>query len=683
MGRIRTVLVANRGEIARRILRTCHDLGLSTVAVYSEADRSLPHVAEADRAVCIGPPPAMASYLSIDAILSAAQRTGAEAVHPGYGFLAENPAFAAAVEEAGLVWIGPPPGAIRAIGDKAAARALAERLGVPTIPGYNGEDPSDAAFQAAAARIGYPVLVKTAAGGGGRGMRRVERPEDLLTAIASARREAESSFGNGALLLERYLVRPRHVEVQVLCDRHGGAVHLFERECSIQRRHQKIVEEAPSPAVDAERRAWLGEAAVRLARAVGYVGAGTVEFLLDETGSFFFLEMNTRLQVEHPVTELITGLDLVWLQIAVAEGERLPFGQEHLRLNGHAIEARLYAEDPVRDYVPTSGTLLRLALPQGEGIRVDAGYEAGNEVGVHYDAMLAKILAWGPTRTMATERLRRALGRAWVPGVATNLPLLREIFAHSGWAEGDLDTHFLERHGMPSPPPLNLRRGALAATALAWWLRREAGVWPRDVPPGWRLEGPSTSRDRWQSAGEEVEVSWRAVGADRLAVTVRDGQGEPESHELCILGRKGDELRLEIDGIHHPCRVACRTSQGAPRVGPLEDGDVVYLHLGDGESVVSLVPRHPAPLGVREEPGTCTAPMPGKVVRVNVAVGDSVRKGQALVTLEAMKMEHVVTAPQNGVVTAVTVVEGEQVAQGKVLVRIGEERGETSPADAT
>jgi acetyl-CoA carboxylase biotin carboxylase subunit len=673
MGRIRTVLVANRGEIARRILRTCRDLGLSTVAVYSEADRGLPHVREADRAVCIGPPPATSSYLSTEALLAAARKAGADAVHPGYGFLSENAAFAAAVEEAGLCWIGPPPGAIRAMGDKAAARALAERLGVPTIPGYNGEDPSDAAFQAAAERIGYPVLVKAAGGGGGRGMRRVERAEDLLDAVASARREAESAFGNGALLLERYLGRPRHVEVQVLCDRHGGAVYLFERECSIQRRHQKIVEEAPSLAVDEQGRARLGEAAVTLAQAVGYVGAGTVEFLLDETGAFYFLEMNTRLQVEHPVTELVTGLDLVWLQIVVAEGERIPFGQDDLRFSGHAIEARLYAEDPVRDYLPSSGTLFRFELPAGEGIRVDAGYEPGSEVGSYYDAMLAKILAWGPTRALATQRLRRALGRAWVPGVATNLPLLREIFAHPGWEQGDLDTHFLGRHGMPTPPPLNVRRGALAATVLGWWLRRQAGTWPGEVPPGWRLEGPATSKDRWHSAGEEVEVSWRTQAVDRLTVTVAGGGAEPESHEVRFIGREGDELRLEIDGIHHCWRAASRTLQGSPRRGPLEDGDVVYVHLGDGESVVSLVPRHPAPLGVVEEPGTCTAPMPGKVVRVAVAVGDHVRKGQALVALEAMKMEHVVTAPQDGVVTAVTVAEGDQVDQGKVLVRIGEE----------
>jgi 3-methylcrotonyl-CoA carboxylase alpha subunit len=663
MKRIRTLLVANRGEIARRILRTCRALGIRTVAVYSEADRELPHAREADCAVCLGPAPAAESYLSSEALLAAAKHAGADAIHPGYGFLSENAAFAQAVQAAGLVWVGPPPEAIRAMGDKARARALAAKLGVPTVPGYNGEVQRDEAFEAAADRLGYPVLVKAAGGGGGRGMRRVDRPGDLRGALAGARREAQAAFGNDTLLLERYLARPRHIEIQVLGDAQGRVVHLFERECSIQRRHQKIIEEAPSPAVTPELRGRLGDAAVRVAKAVGYQSAGTVEFLLDEEGRYHFLEMNTRLQVEHPVTERVTGTDLVALQIAIAEGAPLALGEA--RLSGHAIEARLYAEDPARDYLPSSGPMLRFDLPSGEGLRVDSGYERGDEVGVHYDPMLAKIVAWGADRPEATRRLRRALELAWVPGVATNLPLLRDVLATEGWESGDLDTHFLERHGLPRSPPLNIARGALAAAALAWQLRRESAPWPREVTPGWRVEGPTPSTDRWHSAAEEARTSWRALGGDAVEVTVSDAV-----HRVRVLGRQGDVLRAEVDGVRETWRWARRPARGARPHETLEDGDVVYVHLGDAEAVLELVPRHPPPLAAADEPGTCAAPMPGKVAKLHVRTGEPVRRGQALLVLEAMKMEHTLTAPEDGTVAAVCVTEGDTVEQGAVLVRL-------------
>jgi acetyl-CoA carboxylase biotin carboxylase subunit len=664
MGRIQTLLIANRGEIARRIIQTCHELGVSTVAVYSDADIDMPYVREADRALCIGPPPAGESYLNVEALLQACKTSGADALHPGYGFLAENAAFAQAVIDAGITWVGPPPSAIDKMGDKSTARTLVAAHDVPTVPGYDGED-SDAALLKAAESIGYPLLVKAAAGGGGRGMRRVEKKEDLPTAIEGARREAEGAFGDPKLLLERYLAQPRHIEVQIMTDAHGNGMYLFERECSIQRRHQKIIEEAPSPGVGEELRDRMGQAALRVAQSVDYVGAGTVEFLMDESGSFYFLEMNTRLQVEHPVTELITGLDLVAMQLEVAEGHPLPVEQEELYIDGHAIEARIYAEDPNRDYLPSSGEIVRFDLPEGDGVRVDSGFAGGGAVSTFYDSMLAKLITWGPDRSIATRRMSRALEKAWVPGLATNLPLLRETFRHAAWGEGALHTHFLDQHQLPTTPPLNLERGAIAATLYDWLERRKTANFSSDIRLGWRVEGPAYTRDSWRSLDQEVTIAWRSIADDTLEVLVDDGAPK----KLRYLGSEGDELRLELDGVCHRWRVAHRAVV-ADRHQTVEDNDVVYVHLGDGESVVSLVPRFPSTTAENTDKGSCIAPTPGTVVKVHVAVGDTVEQGQSMVTMEAMKMEHVITAPGPGTVDHIAAAEGDSVDEGMVLVHL-------------
>lgn len=666
---IRTVLVANRAEIAHRVIRTCRDLGIGTVAVYSDADRELPYVAAADVAVHLGPAPAHSSYLDFERILGAARRTGADAIHPGYGFLSENAAFARAVAEAGLVWIGPPPEAIEAMGDKARARRLAETHGVPIVDGYDSsQDPYN--LEQAAEAIGFPVLVKAVAGGGGRGMRRVDDATELADALNSARREAEAAFGDGTLILERYIERPRHIEVQVFGDTHGTVLHLGERECSIQRRHQKVVEEAPSPAVGPELRSQLGAAAVKVARAAGYVGAGTVEFLLAPDGSFFFLEMNTRLQVEHPVTEEVTGLDLVALQISVAEGRPLPLTQDEVRLEGSSIEVRVYAEDPLRDYLPGTGPVRRMELGAGPGLRVDAGYAAGTAVGPHYDSLLAKVIASGPDRATASRRLRRAIQRAWVPGVTTNLPLLREILAHPAWDAGDLDTGFLGRHGLPTPPPLNLDLGAIAATCLGAALRARTG--PGHTPPGWRLYGSAEQEDTWRCGAEEARVVWTHQRDGALALAVHRGE-EATHHTARVLDLDGDALTLELDGVRATWRIAHLPAADRPSgPGPdaVEDGDTLYVHTGQAEAFVQLAPRFPPPAAAEAEPGTCAAPTPGTVVGVHVAVGDRVEAGQRLVTLEAMKMEHAVTASEPGVVTELRVEPGEAVDEGMLLARI-------------
>ncbi|HJS85487.1 MAG TPA: acetyl-CoA carboxylase biotin carboxylase subunit, partial [Acetobacteraceae bacterium] len=453
---IRTLLIANRGEIAVRVARTARRMGIETVAVFSEADAGAMHVQAADRAVLIGPAPARESYLAIDRIIEAARRTGADAVHPGYGFLSENPAFAEACAEAGLIFVGPPAEAMRAMGSKSSAKALMRQAGVPVLPGYDGEAQEPGFLADQAARVGFPVVIKAVSGGGGRGMRVVERAGDFGTALASARQEAASAFGDDRVLIERYLARPRHIEVQVFADTHGNAVHLFERDCSAQRRHQKVIEEAPAPGLDPVRREAMGAAAVACARAVGYVGAGTVEFVADADG-FYFLEMNTRLQVEHPVTEMVTGFDLVEWQLRVAAGETLPASGDAIRLRGHAIEARLYAEDPARDFAPSVGRIVALRLPQGEGVRVDAGVRAGDAVSVHYDAMIAKVICHGATREEALARLRRALAETEIAGVASNLDLLARIAAHPAFAAGGIDTGFIGREAAsllaPQRPP--------------------------------------------------------------------------------------------------------------------------------------------------------------------------------------------------------------------------------------
>jgi acetyl/propionyl-CoA carboxylase alpha subunit len=606
----------------------------------------------------------------MDAILAAAERAGADALHPGYGFLSENATFAQRVLDAGLIWIGPTPAAIAAMGDKAAARRLALENGVPVIEGYDESGATDKDLIAAAQSIGFPVLIKASAGGGGRGMRVVSRLEEMGEALRSARREAESAFGNGALLLERYLANPRHIEVQLLGDTHGNICHLFERECSIQRRHQKIVEEAPSPGVGPELRQQLGEAAIRIARAANYVGAGTAEFLVNAAGGFFFLEMNTRLQVEHPVTELITGLDLVELQLRVAMGEVLPFKQEDLAICGHAIEARLYAEDPNRDYMAGVGTLQRFELPVGPGLRVDAGYEAGDEVGIHYDPMIAKLISSGPDRSTATRRMRRALGQSWVPGIVTNLPLLREIFAHSMWENGELTTGFLAAAGLPNKPPANPEIGVLGGIAYMTQAIARSGGFPGEVGLGWRVEGPMPQRDTWLCAGEQWSAAWRVDPSGGLKVSLRCGEdAEPAEVSLRVHERSGDAYDIERDGLRETWRIL----KVGGATDTLEDGDTVYVHTGESESFVSLGPRFPRPSEHKAEPGSCTAPTPGTVVAIHVEKGQQVERGTLLVTLEAMKMEHRVSAPEAGVVETIRVGVGDTVDDGALLVQLSVE----------
>jgi 3-methylcrotonyl-CoA carboxylase alpha subunit len=487
----RKVLVANRGEIAVRVARTCRVLGIPTVAVFSEADRAARHVREADEAVAIGPAEAASSYLSIDRILEAARATGADALHPGYGFLSQNGDFADAVRDEGLVFVGPPGDVHRRMGDRKAARRLMAAAGVPVLPGYDGDDQGDATLLAEARRIGWPVMLKPSRGGGGKGMRVVREEASFASALAASRREAKGAFGDETIVLERFVERPRHVEVQVLADGHGGVIHLGERECSIQRRHQKVVEETPSPALAPGPRQALCAAGLAAARAAGYVNAGTVEFLLSPDGRFSFLEMNTRLQVEHPVTEAVTGLDLVRLQLEVAAGRPLPLAQEDVAPRGHALECRLYAEDPWNDDLPSPGRVLHLALPEGPGIRVDSGLDAGSEVSVHYDPLLSKVVTWGRTREESVERMRDALRRTVVLGVATNLARLRAIVEHPAFAAGELHTGFIDEHlaeltPAPCPPPL-----AIAAAAAALGRRGDGGRRAaKAVPDPWASLGP-------------------------------------------------------------------------------------------------------------------------------------------------------------------------------------------------
>jgi len=661
---IRRLLIANRGEIARRVQRTCRDLGITAIAVYSEADAELPFVAEADMAVCIGPADAASSYLNVEAILAAAARTGADAVHPGYGFLAENSGFAQAVMDAGLIWVGPPPAAIEAMGDKASARQLAAEHGVPTVPGFDGSDDDEALLQAAG-EIGVPLLIKAVAGGGGRGMRRVDDLDGFRDALAGARREAEGAFGNAAVLLERYVERPRHIEVQVFADQHGHVIHLGERECSIQRRHQKIVEEAPSPAVDDALRGELGAAACAVAEAANYEGAGTVEFILAPDGDFYFLEMNTRLQVEHPVTEEVTGIDLVAWQILVAEGAALPLSQDEVFLTGHSIEVRLYAEDPMRDYLPATGTIQHLDLPQGPGIRIETGVRSGSEISPWYDAMVAKLIATGPDRTSASRLLARLVGEAWMPGLVSNLPLLRQILDTEAWDEGALHTGFLPEQGLPAAPPLNLDRGAIAAAALGWWQRQQQRPLA-SVPAGFRLHGRAEQRDRYRCGEAIAEVVWsEADGGLQITVTVDE---EAATHQVVVHDYDGTSLSVSVDGLRQRWRVLWVPC--SPTHRSVDDGDTVYVHLGDTEAFVMVEPRFPVRGGAEAAPGMAVASTPGTVAAVHVAEGDAVTTGQKLVTVEAMKMEHPIVAGEDGVVAEVRVAPGEAVAAGTLLVRI-------------
>ncbi|MDB1086830.1 biotin carboxylase N-terminal domain-containing protein [Streptomyces sp. ACA25] len=632
-----TVLVANRGEIAVRVIRTLRQLGIRSVAVHSDADAGARHVREADTAVRIGPAAAAESYLSADRLLDAAARTGVQAVHPGYGFLAENAAFARAVTGAGLVFIGPTAEAIELMGDKIRAKETVKAAGVPVVPGSSGSGLDDAALATAAREVGLPVLLKPSAGGGGKGMRLVRDPELLAEEIAAARREARSSFGDGTLLVERWIDRPRHIEIQVLADEHGNVIHLGERECSLQRRHQKIIEEAPSPLLDERTRAAMGEAAVNAARSCGYRGAGTVEFIVpgSDPDAYFFMEMNTRLQVEHPVTELVTGLDLVACQLRIAAGEPLTHRQEHIRLTGHAIEARICAEDPARGFLPTGGTVLALAEPQGGGVRTDSGLLAGGAVGSDYDPMLAKVIAHGPDRASALRTLRRALGDTVILGVQTNTGFLRRLLDHPDVRAGELDTGLVERDAdrlVPAGVPPEVHRAAALLRQHRMAPVPDAHGWtdPFSVPSGWRVDGTPVP----------VVHHLRVPGQDPVEVA------GPVEGEVT-----GDRLSVPVDGLLHHFRYA------GDWLG--RDGDTWQVQ--DHDPV--------APAGAHGALGAdaLTAPMPGTVTVVKAAVGDEVTAGQALLIVEAMKMEHVIAAPHAGTVAELEVIAGSTVAMDQVL----------------
>jgi propionyl-CoA carboxylase alpha chain len=648
---ISRLLVANRGEIARRVIRTCRALGVSPVAVFSDPDADAPFVAEADTAARLPGASPAETYLRADALVAAAKAAGADAVHPGYGFLSENAAFARAVLDAGLTWVGPDPDCIEAMGSKIAAKKRMASAGVPVLPELDPESVVD---------DDLPVLVKASAGGGGRGMRVVRSLAELPGELAAARREAASAFGDGAVFCEPLLTGARHVEVQVLADAHGTVWALGERECSIQRRHQKIVEETPSPAVDAETRARLCEAAEKAARAIGYVGAGTVEFLLDDRGRFHFLEVNTRLQVEHPVTECVFGIDLVGWQLAVAEGARLP-GTPPER-TGHAIEVRLYAEDPARDWRPASGRLLRFevpevdaefAVPPRHGLRLDAGVVTGSEVGVHYDPMLAKLVAWGPNRTAAARRLAAALAGAKIHGLTTNRELLVNVLRHPDFLAGRTDTGFLDRHGIAAlAEPLAdadaVRCAALAAALAESRRRRAAAAVQRAVPSGWRNLPSQPQGTAFRARGSTVDIEYRFAG-DGLHTNV---PGEP-----ALVAATEHEVVLDVSGLRHTFAVAGYDT---------DDGRMLEVDSALGPVALQVVPRFPDPAAYIAE-GTTLAPMPGTVVRIAVSVGDRVEAGAELLVLEAMKMEHRVTAVATGVVTELPVRSGQQVDAGAVL----------------
>ena len=649
-----TLLIANRGEIAVRVIRTLRRLGVRSVAVYSDADAGAKHVREADVAVRLGPAPARDSYLSIERLLDAAAQTGAQAVHPGYGFLAENAGFARACADAGLVFVGPPPEAVDVMGDKIRAKLAVMAAGVPVVPGRAEPGMTDDDLVEAAQEVGFPVLVKPSAGGGGKGMRLVHTPAELPAALLSARREAASSFGDETLFLERFVLRPRHIEVQVLGDNHGSVVHLGERECSLQRRHQKVVEEAPSVLLDEATRARIGAAAVDTARSVAYTGAGTVEFIVsaDAPDEFFFMEMNTRLQVEHPVTELVTGLDLVEQQLRVAAGEPLTFTQDEVRLTGHAVEVRVYAEDPARGFLPTGGRALLVREPAEQGVRVDSALTEGVDVGTTYDPMLSKVIAWGPDRRTALAKLDRALATNVVLGVGTNTAFLRALLQHPDVRAGRLDTGLVERE-LDGLVTSEVPAEAYAAAALEGLLRRHRhGVDPWESADGWRFSTSAASV--WRVSGPDGAPLRLTVTGTPQAATVRIGEADPVLASAAALP---DGLLLTVDG---------RTT----RVLTAVDGATTWVHVNGGAyAVIELPPeRRGAAAGAAD--GDVRSPMPGAVIAVRASAGDEVAQGDVLLVVEAMKMEHALVAPFAGVLSELGVRVGDQVVVDQLLATV-------------
>ena len=649
------ILIANRGEIACRVAATARGLGIQTVAVYSDADANARHVAECDEAYHLGPAPAKESYLRGDAIIAIAKQSGAQAIHPGYGFLSENEDFAEACAKAGLVFIGPPPSAIRAMGLKAESKQLMEKAKVPLVPGYHGGNQDPAFLQQQADGIGYPVLIKASAGGGGKGMRIVEKSTDFAAALASCKREASSSFGDDAVLIEKYLQRPRHIEIQVFADSHGECVYLFERDCSVQRRHQKVLEEAPAPRMSEERRKAMGEAAVAAAKAVGYVGAGTVEFIADQGGTFFFMEMNTRLQVEHPVTEEITGLDLVEWQLRVADGESLPLSQDELAIDGHAIEARIYAENPLKNFLPSIGTISHMRMPVEDGpVRIDSGVREGDAISPYYDPMIAKLIVWGADREAALTAMAQALRECEISGVATNVEFLGRVIACQDFASGAVDTGLIERNRAELlPTQSELPPMALALAAFAQLRAEQAApatpASPWDLRDGWRMHLTAKRALEFKAGAVNhgVEVEYRREG---IMITVG---GIAALAQGMVAGRKvtlswnGERVQAQLVG-----------EQGGKRV----------LFLAGRRFDLELI--DPAAQFDHEEEagGGLTAPMSGKVLSVLVQAGAQVEKGAPLLVMEAMKMEHTISAPAKGRVVQIRHAAGEQVAEGVELV---------------
>jgi acetyl-CoA carboxylase biotin carboxylase subunit len=665
---MRKILIANRGEIACRVMRTCRAMGIATVAVYSDADAKARHVREADEAVRIGESAASVSYLNIPALIAAAKRIGADAVHPGYGFLAERAGFATACRDAGIMFIGPSPEVIARMGDKSKARRLMSAAGVPVVPGYDDAGQSDNRLTAAAREIGFPLLVKAAAGGGGKGMRVVERERDLLEALAAARREAQSAFGDARLLLERLIRAARHIEFQIFGDAQGHIIHLGERECSIQRRHQKVIEETPSVALTPELRARMGAAAVTVGRQLGYINAGTVEFILEPDGQFYFLEVNTRLQVEHPVTELVTGLDLVRWQIQVAEGRPLPLAQEQIAFSGHAIEARVYAEDPAQGYLPATGTLALWREPHNPGVRVDAGVSTGDAISIYYDPLVAKISAHGVNRNEALRRLERALAHTTLFGVRNNIAYLRRVLLHPAFVAGETYTSFLERHAADLATPIaheaepttlemaalacSFQRNADAAPLAGWRNNRNRPLIERFAP----LEISSGSGYSPRNPPAEVQLLPR--GDWDFTATILD---EERAHTMSVsvVEQMGPDLTLIVDGLRRRV-TALEASRGE-----------WWAQAGEGEAVVLrwLSPL-PEPDARTRSGDSLAAPMPGQVIALLVAEGQRVKAGDPLVILEAMKMEHTVRAPHDGVVAAIHARPGTQVAASAVLLDV-------------
>jgi 3-methylcrotonyl-CoA carboxylase alpha subunit len=659
------ILIANRGEIACRVAATARRLGVRTVAVYSDADAGARHVRACDEAYRLGPAPARESYLRGDAILEIAKRCGAQAIHPGYGFLSENEGFAQACADAGVVFIGPPPSAISAMGLKAESKRLMAAAGVPLVPGYHGEDQSPALLKAEAQKIGFPVLIKASAGGGGKGMRIVRAAAEFDAALASCKREAAASFGNDAVLVEKYATKPRHVEIQVFCDAHGGALYLFERDCSVQRRHQKVIEEAPAPGLPEATRRAMGEAAVAAARAVGYVGAGTVEFILDASGAFYFMEMNTRLQVEHPVTEMITGLDLVEWQLRVARGERLPLEQSELRVNGHAIEARIYAENPDRGFLPSTGTLVHLRTPAAAtftvgadasgrpaAVRIDSGIGEGDAITPFYDPMIAKLIVWGEDRAQAIARMREALARFEAVGPSTNVDFLGRLMRCRSFVEADLDTALIEREREALAPPSTAPGPEVLAAAAAAVLSAEsvtAHADPWSVTDGFRVGGPLTRTLAFTHGDASLPV---AVEYARGGWTVRAGDAV-----TCLSGLRRDGAR--ITGLAGDARLDASVALA---------GETLHLFLPNAHWQLGWAPPLAHAGDDADEVGSLTAPMPGKVISLLVDAGATVKRGQPLLVMEAMKMEHTIAAPADGVVERLLYRVGDQVAEGAPLV---------------